>query len=115
MLALVLFAGGTVAVMDLFHRAQIGQSDGENVVIATYVAQRRLEELRNTAYANLASESEARVSSPSGYSHFCREVTVSTPYTNVRQITVTVSWDPPDCTTSSANPNVVLQTYRSAV
>ena len=115
MLALVLFAAGTVAVMDLLHRAHAGASDGENVVLATYLAQRRLEELRNTAYASLASESEARVSSPSGYTRFCRQVTVSTPYTNLRQINVTVSWDPPDCTTSSANPNVVLQTYRSAV
>jgi hypothetical protein len=114
-LALSLFAVGTLAVMDLLHRGQAGITDGENVLIATHLAQRRLEELRNTAYGSLASESEASITSPSGYSRFCRTVTVTTPYTNLRQIVVTVSWGPPDCTTSSTNPSVSLQEYRSNV
>lgn len=112
-LALAVVAAGTVAVMELFHRAQAGETDGETVWIATHLAKRRLEELRNTAYSSLASEAEARISSPSGFSRFCREVSVTTPYTNLRQVAVTVSWDPPDCLTSASNPNVALQTYRS--
>ena len=115
MVALVLLSVGTVAIIELMQRAHAGQADGENVLIATQLAQRRLEELRNTAYASIASESEARVTSPSGFTRFCREVNVTTPYTNLRQITITVSWDPPDCTTSSSNPNVSLSTYRSNI
>jgi len=114
LLSLALLAVGTVALMGILHRGQMGIADGENILIATHLAKRRLEELRNVAYASLADESEARVSSPSGFSHFCREVAVTTPVTNLRQIVVTVSWDPPDCTTSSSNPHVALQTYRSA-
>jgi len=113
MLALVLFAVGTIAVMDLLHRAQIGSSDGENARLATSLARRRLEELRNVAYGSLANEAKARLASP--WDRFCREATVTTPSTNLRQVTVTVSWDPPDCTTNSSNPYVVLQTYRSGV
>jgi len=113
-LSLALLAVGTVALMGILHRGQMGIAGGENVLIATQLAKRRLEELRNVAYGSLASESEARVSSPSGFTRFCRQVDVTTPDTNLRQIVVTVSWDPPDCTTSSSNPNVSLQTYRSA-
>jgi hypothetical protein len=108
MLTLALLSAGTVAVAELFQRARIGGTDGENVLIATSLAQRRLEELRNTAYAGLADESAASVSSPSGYSRFTRSVTVTTPYTNLKQIVVTVSWSAPGGTTS-----VGLQTYRS--
>ena len=115
LLALVLFTTGTIAVAELLQRAHASQADGENLLIATHLAQRRLEELRNTSYGSLTNESKASVSSPSGYTRFCREVSVTTPYTNLRQITVTVSWGPPDCTTSSSNANVALQTYRSNI
>jgi len=114
-LALSLFAIGTIAVMDLIHRGQAGITDGENVLIATHLAQRRLEELRNTGYGSLTSESEASVTTPSGYTRFCRAVTVTTPYTNLKQIVVIMSWGPPDCTTSSTNPSISLQEYRSNV
>ena len=114
--AVVLFAVGTVAVVEVLHRAQVGAVDGENVLTATHLAQRRLEELRNTAYASLANEATASVSSPSGYSRFCRQVTVTTPFANLKQLVVTVYWNalnPPDC--STALMNVSLQTYRSGI
>lgn len=110
MLALVLFAVGTVAVMDLFHRAQAGTTDGENVLIATHLAQRRCEELRNVSYASLASEAKASVTSPSGFTRFSREIIVTTPQTNLRQVVATVYWNAP-----GGETNVTLQTYRSGV
>lgn len=110
MLALALFAAGTVAVMDLLHRAQAGTTDGENVLIATQLAQRRLEELRNVTYASLASEAKASLTSPSGFTRFSREVTVTTPYTNLKQIVVTVYWTGP-----GGETNVSMQTYRAGV
>ena len=110
MLALALFAAGTVTVMDLLHRAQAGTTDGENVLIATQLAQRRLEELRNVAYAGVATETKASITSPSGFTRFNREVTVTTPYANLKQIVVTVYWTGP-----GGETNVVLQTYRSGL
>lgn len=108
MIAVVLFAVGTVFVMDLLHRAQAGQSDGENALIATHLAQRCLEELRNVSYANLPS---ATCTIPSGYSRFTYTLSVTTPYTNLRQISVIVSWSAVGGTSS----DVTLQTYRSNV
>ena len=110
MLALMLFAIGTSIVMDLLHRGQAGASDGENVLVATHLAQQRLEELGATAYSSLANESKASISNPSGFSQFSRDVTVTTPYTNLKQIVVTVYWNAP-----GGETNVTLQTYRSNV
>jgi len=108
MLALVLFAGATVALVELMHRAQAGATDAENVLLATHLAQRRLEELRNVSYASLLSEAKASVTSPSGYSRFSREVAVTTPDASLKQVVVTVSWNGP-----GGEALVSLQTYRS--
>lgn len=110
MLAIVLFAVGTLAVMELFHRAQAGSSDGENVLVATRLAQARMEELRNVAYASVASEAKAAIASPAGFSHFDREVAVTTPYANLKQVVVTVYWD-----AAGGETSVSLQTHRSNI
>ncbi len=110
MLALVLMATGTVAVVELLQRAQAGVHDGENVLIASYLAQRRLEELRNTAYGSLTNEVRAAIATPSGYTRFDRAVTVTTPWTNLKQVVVTVYWHE-----AGGETSVSLQTYRSGV
>lgn len=109
MLSLVLFVTGTLAAMTLIHRAQAAATDGENVLIATHLAQRRLEELRNVAFASVVSESQASVTDPSGFTRFDRGVAVTTPVTNLKQLISTVYWD-----TAGGEANVSLQTYRSA-
>ena len=110
LLALTLFATGTLGTLELIHRSHIGAADGESSVIATHLAQRRLEELRTTLYANLASEAKAAISSPSGFTRFSREVTVTTPYTDLKQIIVTVSWTGP-----GGEASVSLRTSRSNI
>ena len=110
MIAIALMAVGTVGAMELMHRAQIESADGENVLLATQLAQRRLEELHTTAYAGLSDEAKASISSPSGFTRFSRAVTVTTPYTNLKQIVVTVYWTGP-----GGETNVSLRTYRSNV
>ena len=48
------------------------------------------------------------ITSPSGFSRFSRQVTVTTPYTNLKQVVVAVYW-----TTVGGETSVSLQTYRS--
>ena len=109
MLALTLMSVGTVSLMELLHRSHSGMAEGESVLIATHLAQRRLEELRNATYASLTSEAKAAITDPTGYSRFSREVTVTTPYTNLKQVAVAVSWTAP-----GGEASMSLQTYRSA-
>ena len=108
MLAVALLAIGVLGGVELMQRGQMGSAEGENVLIATYLANARLEELRNYSYASLADEAKAAIASPSGYSQFSRQVTVTTPYTNLRQVVVTVYWNG-----SGGETSVSLQTYRS--
>ena len=110
MLAILLFAISTVAIVEVMRQAQGNSADGENTLLATQLAQRRLEELRTTTYANLANEVKATIASPSGFSQFSRQVTVTTPYTNLKQIVVTVYWN-----AAGGETNVSLQTYRSNI
>ena len=110
MLGIVLFAGGTVAVIGAMQQAHEGIADGENLLIASHLAQRRMEELRNASFGSLADEDETPISSPSGYTRFRREVEVTTPHTNLKQVVVTVSWDTPE-----GEADVSLQSYRSNI
>ncbi len=110
MIALTLFTVGTVAIMDLLHRGQAGSTDGETTMTATFLAQRRMEELRNVAYGSLANESKTAISSPSGFSQFSRAVTITTPYTNLKQVVVTIYWNE-----AGGETSLSLQTYRSNV
>lgn len=109
MLALAVFAVGTLGMLEAVHRAQAASTDGENMVTAAHLAHRRLEELANLTYAAVASEAKAAITTPSGFSRFSRQVTVTTPIANLKQIAVTVYWNAPGGETSAA-----LQTYRSA-
>ena len=115
MLALVLFAVGTVAAVELIQRAQAGINDGENVLTATLLAQRRLEELHNASYANL--DAQAGTENPvSGFSAFGRTITVTPmtttpPYNtaHLKQVAVRVYWNSP-----GGQADVTLQTLRSS-
>ena len=106
MLALVLFAVGTVAAVELLQRAQAGGTDAENTLMATGVAQRCLDELRSVSFGSLAS---ATCTAPSGFTQLTPTVTVTPINTNLSQVAVTVSWRAPGGPT-----DVALQTYRSA-
>lgn len=119
MISVSLFAAGTVAVMDLLHQAQRGSDDGEHTFLATHAAQQCLEVLRNIAYASLTVGSGVMSGTTgcgagvSGMPSGSRSVTISQPYTNLKQVAVTVTWTPP--ASAGQTTNVALQTYRSGV
>jgi prepilin-type N-terminal cleavage/methylation domain-containing protein len=110
MLALVLFATASIAMMELLHRSQAGSTDGENLLIATHLAQARLEELRTTSYGSLADQIKTPLSVP--YARFSREVDVTERYTDLTEIIVRVYWNVPGEDTETS---VELYAYRSNI
>lgn len=119
MLALALFAVGTVAAMDVLHRAQTAATDGDNMLLALSLARRCQEGLRNVAYANLASQANTVCTIPSGasFSRFTRTATVTpmtstSPYNtaNLTQVDVQISWPTQG---ASGTTNVAISTLRS--
>ena len=105
LIALVLFTVGFVAILGIFSRAILSSSDAEKTVVATNLAQKKMEEMRNLAYADIASEAKAAVS---GFTSFQREVTITEPQTDLKQVVVTAYW-----TFKGDEISVPVQTYIS--
>ncbi len=94
LIALIIFTLGIVVVAGLFSTGLINSLDTENTTIAMNLAQRRMEEIRNLGFANIADEAKADVT---GFAGFQREVEVDDPpgdptTDDLKEITVTVYW-----------------------
>ena len=105
LIAVTLFSVGVIVIVWLFSSALVGTVDAENTTIAMNLAQRKMEEIENLAYADIADEAKAAVS---GFSGFQRDVAVTAPETDLKQVIVTVYW-----TLSGNEISVPLQTYIS--
>jgi prepilin-type N-terminal cleavage/methylation domain-containing protein len=96
MIAILLLVGGIAAATFVMGRGMFATTDTENVQQALALAQEKMESIRGTAFASIASESKAAVS---GWSGFSREVTVSQPTgtnSDFKQVVVTVYWNTVD-------------------
>ena len=90
LIALIILTVGIVAIVGLFSSGLAGSVDVENMAIAMNLAQRRMEEINNLDFdTGIVSETKAVVS---GFSNFQREVVVSEPETDLKQVTVNVYW-----------------------
>lgn len=90
LLTFVLFTAGFLALSQALTLGLAVSGTNEDLLVGINLAQEKLEELRNKSYSSVASETKAAVS---GFSAFQREVTVTTPQTNLKQVTVTVYWN----------------------
>jgi type IV pilus assembly protein PilV len=92
MIALVVLSVGLVALVGLQISAIKGNAFSKRMTTAVTIANARLEEIKNTAYANIQSESSTQVSASN--MNFTREVTVNndSPVLNTKTVNVTVTW-----------------------
>ena len=107
LLTLVLIVGGFAALSQAVSEGFFAAAENENDLIAIHLAQEKMEELRNKSYSSIASETKAVVS---GFSVFQREVVVTTPQSNLKQVNVIVYWF-----SKASELNVNLVTYVSHV
>ena len=106
LVALIIFTTGIVAIMGLFSRGLVGSVDEENSGIAVALAQQRIEEMRNLDFdTGVVNEAKAAVS---GFTGFQREVTVTEPQTDLKQLVVNTYW-----TDKSGEVSTSLTTYIS--
>jgi prepilin-type N-terminal cleavage/methylation domain-containing protein len=93
MLAILLLSTGLVALIQVVNTGLFIGGQNEYTVIAANLAQEKIEELRNTTYTELASETPAVA--VTDFPEFTREVLVgdSTPaQTGLKEISVNVNW-----------------------
>jgi len=89
MLAILLFGTGLVFLLQIVNTGLFVGGQNEDTVIAANLAQEKIEESRNAAYAVIVSEAKAVVT---GFPVFQRQVDVTTPQAGLKQISVTVYW-----------------------
>jgi len=106
LVALVLFTAGVIAIVGIFSYGMVAASDTESTIVAIRLAGKRLEEIRNFTFANIVNEAKQDVT---GFSGFQREVAVTEPETDLKQVAVTVYWK-----LKGDEINIPLQTYVSS-
>ena len=107
LIAFVLVGTAVVAVMETFGRGFSGTGEVENYSLALSLAQERLEEIKNTAFASVVSDASPQ-NVPGYSSTFTRQVSVvtndnSTPCGNsvdLKRVTVMTFWTVPKGQTS---------------
>jgi Tfp pilus assembly protein FimT len=90
LLVLVLISIILVPLLGAIGSSLIASSDIQAVNLAANLAQAKLEALRNTAFDNLLSESKGPLSN---HPSFQREVKVTLPEYNIKNVQVIVYWD----------------------
>ena len=89
LIVIVLFSAGAVVLLQIFSIGLFGGLENENTLIATALAQDKLELIRNSPYNSIADEDKAPVTD---FPFFQREVKVTTPQTNLKEVAVNIYW-----------------------
>lgn len=103
----VLFSAGAVVLLQIFSIGLLGGLENENTLIATALAEDKLELIRNSPYNSIAKEEKAPVTD---FPFFQREVLVATPQANLKEVTVNIYW-----TERSGQMVISLVTYASNI
>jgi len=105
LIAVTIFVVGVAIIVWFFAFGLFSSIDAENTTIAMNLAQKKMEEIKNLAYADIVDEAKADVS---GFSGFQDEITVTEPETDLKQVVVTAYW-----TLKGDEISVPLETYIS--
>jgi len=95
MIGLAILSIGVLALIELQYVALKGNAASQYRLTAASLAQLRMNELKNTPYANIIAEAPTQiVSANMPYATFTRQVIVAnnTPVTNSKTVTINVTW-----------------------
>lgn len=105
LLAIFLLGAGFTSLLQVLNAGLFTSGQNEDEIVAAYLAQEKTEEIQNATFTSITSEAKAAVS---GFPAFSRQVAVSTPQTDLNQVTVTVYWH-----AGNAETNLSITTYVS--
>jgi type IV pilus assembly protein PilV len=92
MITLVILSVGLTALAGLQVSAIKGNTFSKRMTAAVSIANQKLEQIKDTAYANILSESSTQITQSN--MSFTRQVTVTnnSPLANTKTVNVTVTW-----------------------
>lgn len=102
MIAAVIFTVAIVPIIWALSAGVFAVSDMENVKCALNLAQAKMEEMKSTTFANIASQAKAAVP---GFAAFNQQMAVTSVQTDLKQVVVTVYW-----TVKGSETNIALTT-----
>jgi len=103
--ALVLLTGGSTVLIHMMSIGMFADSNLEQSIIAVNLANEKMEEIRNTAFASISSSTET--GSSIGFSVFdSRVVIVTSTQTDLKDVKVEVQW-----TQKGGQQSVAVETY----
>ena len=104
-IALALFTAGSTSLIHVMSMGMFADSNLEQHIVAVNLANEKMEEIKNTAFASIASGSET--GSAIGFSTFDnRIVTVTNTQSDLKDVKVEVQW-----TQKGGQQSVAVQTY----
>ena len=90
LVTIVILTAGIVPVLQMMGTAMFAETNTENSLIAFYLAQERMETIKDaSSYANIDSFAEARTAMTGDYAGFDRQVTVAG---DPKQVNVIIYW-----------------------
>jgi len=89
LMVLIFIAAVLVPLLQVFSAGVLVSGEAKDSNTAIILAQRKIEELRNSAYTSISSEAKAAVTA---YPAYKSQVVVNTPSTNLKDVTVIVFW-----------------------
>lgn len=107
LLTVLLLTTGSIFLLQALSLGLFSGGINETELVAVNLAQEKIESIRNTAYANIASEAKAPVG---GFPFLERQVAVTVPQADLKQITVSVYY-----TVKDAELNITMVTYASNI
>jgi prepilin-type N-terminal cleavage/methylation domain-containing protein len=89
LLTVIIIVSALFPLLQILSKAILASAGTESEITALNLAQSRMEDLRNLAYGNISSETKASVAA---FPNFKREVMVTTPRPNLKNVKVIVYW-----------------------
>ena len=105
MIALLIFTGGVIAIIWAFSAGMSATTDIENVDLALHIAQAKMEEIKNTPFANLT---DSGPTADPRFSNFNTAVNVGEGQ-NPMPVEVTVAWN-----VKGGSANITLTTLAAS-
>jgi len=88
---MIVLAAVLVPLLQVLSTGLLASDEVKGTNTAAILAQQKIEELKDTGFASISSEAKTAIASYPAYS---RQVIVSTPHTDLKDIQVTVFWRP---------------------
>jgi prepilin-type N-terminal cleavage/methylation domain-containing protein len=91
MLVIIVLVAVFFPLLEMLSSGLLVSDEVKGTNTAVILAQQKIESIKNSAFASISAETKTTVSSYPAYS---REVRISTPQTNLKDIQVIVYWRP---------------------